>query len=114
MKYLLQIYTAPTRLPSTQDEGEALIAAYNAFTESIVESGELVIGEQVDRAAGTVSVQVRDGQISTTEGPFTGPGEHLGGFYIVDAKDVNRAIELAAKIPNAQTGTVEVRSLVPR
>jgi hypothetical protein len=112
MKFLLQIYTAPSTLPSSPAEGEALMAEYNAFTQSIVESGELVAGEQVDRSNAAVSVRVRSGKRSTTAGPFAETAEHLGGFYVVDVKDRDRAVELAAKIPNARTGTVEVRPIV--
>ena len=112
MKFLLQIYTAPSTLPSTPADGEALMAEYSAFTQSIIESGELVAGEQVDRPTSAVSVRVRGGKRSTTTGPFAETVEHLGGFYVVDVKDVDRAVELAAKIPNARTGTVEVRPVV--
>jgi hypothetical protein len=114
MKCLLQIFTAPSALPSSQADGEALIAEYQAFTQSILESGEFVAGEQVDRSHSVVSVQVRNGQIARTAGPSANPAEHLGGFYIVDVKDIDRAIELAAEIPNARTGTVEVRPVILR
>jgi hypothetical protein len=112
VKFLLQIYTAPSTLPSTPAEGETLINEYNAFTQSIVESGELVAGEQVDRPHNAVSVRVRSGSTSTTPGPFAETPEQLGGFYVVDVKDIDRAIELAARIPNARTGTVEVRPII--
>jgi hypothetical protein len=112
MKYLLQIYAAPSTVPTSQAEGEALMAEYNAFTQSIIDSGELVAGEQVARPDSAVSVTVRDGKTATTNGPFAETAEGLGGFYIVDVKDIDRAVELAAKIPNARNGTVEVRPIV--
>jgi hypothetical protein len=112
MKFLLQIYTAPSTLPTSVAEGEALMAEYNAFTQSIVDSGELVAGEQVGRADSAVSVRVRNGKAATTNGPFAQTAEHLGGFYIVDVKDIDRAVEVAAQIPNARNGTVEVRPVV--
>jgi hypothetical protein len=112
MKFLLQIYTSPATLPASPAEGEALLAEYNAFTQSIVASGEMVTGEQVDRAESAVSVRVRGGERTTSPGPFAETVERLGGIYIVDVKDRDRAVELAAQIPNARTGTVEVRPIV--
>jgi hypothetical protein len=114
MKYLLQIYTAPSVLPRSEADGEALIAGYERFNQTIVDSGEFVTGEQVDRSQPAVSVQVRDGKITRNGGLVTETADNLGGFYVLDAQDITRAVELAAQIPNARTGTIEVRPLVSR
>jgi hypothetical protein len=107
MKYMLLIYTDPSA--SDPAEGEKIYGEYMAFTQQIVDSGELVAGDPLEGAETATSVRVRDGKRTTTDGPFAETKEVLGGYYIVDVKDLDRAVELAAKIPDSRTGSVEVR-----
>jgi hypothetical protein len=104
MKYVLLIHDDPNR----QDD---LTPEYMTFTKSILESGEMVGGDKLQGPETATSVRVRDGRASITDGPFAETKEVLGGYYIVDVKDLDRALELAAQIPSARYGTVEVRPI---
>jgi hypothetical protein len=112
MKYLLMICedrTLPERSPS---EEASLMAEYAAFTQEIAASGELVGGEQLERPGTATSVRVRAGETLVTDGPFAETAEQIGGYYVVDVADLDRALELAARVPSARTGVVEVRPVV--
>jgi len=109
VKYMLLIYGDPASGPTTQAEGEKLMAEYMTFTQSIVDSGEMVAGDALQGVDTATSVRVRNDQTTTTDGPFAETREHLGGYYVVDVKDLDRAIEIAARVPGAGTGVVEVR-----
>jgi hypothetical protein len=109
MKYLLLIY-APQTADATPDE--AMHREYMQFTQDIVESGEMLGGDALQSVDTATSVKVRDGKRSTTDGPFAETKEVLGGYYYVDVKDLDRAIELAGKIPGARQGTIEVRPVL--
>lgn len=109
MKYMLLIYTDPNAFDPTQ--GEALHAEYMAFTQAIVESGELAAGDALEGSETATSVRTRDGKRTTTDGPFAETKEVLGGYYVVDVKDLDRAVELASQIPDSRTGVVEVRPI---
>jgi hypothetical protein len=113
VKYMLLINDDPAAGPSNPAEGQKVLAEYGAFTEAIMASKELVAGDRLRGVDAATSVRVRGGKTSATDGPFAETKEHLGGFYIVDVADLDRAIELAAKIPAARTGVVEVRPLWP-
>jgi len=106
VKYMLLIYEDPNAEydPKVLDE-------YWAFTDEIAQSGELISGEPLQGIDTATAVRVRAGETTTTDGPFAETKEWLGGYYLVDCKDLDRAIELAAKIPSARSGTVEVRPL---
>jgi len=110
VKYMLLIYNDP----STWDpsKGESMMGEYMTFTQGIIESGELVAGDPLQGPETATAVKVRNGATTTTDGPFIESKEHIGGYYIVDVKDLDRAIELAAKIPDARTCAVEVRPLM--
>jgi hypothetical protein len=110
MKYMLLIYTDPAAWDPAQ--AESIHAEYMAFTNDIIESGELVAGDALQPTETATSVRVRDGRRATTDGPFAETKEVLGGYYVVDVKDLDRAIELAAKIPDARTATIEVRPVM--
>ena len=112
MRYMLLIYTDPAAsAEQPPDAGEAMMGEYQAFTEKIVASGEMVSGDPLQGTETATSVRVRDGRTSTTDGPFAETKEVLGGYYLVDVADLDRATELAAQIPGARTGTVEVRPI---
>lgn len=113
MKYLCLIYEEE-KLYHTMDKPamDAVMGEYYAFTEGIRASGQLVAGEALQPVGTATSVRVRNGKVSTTDGPFAETREQLGGFYMIEAKDLNEAIQVAAKIPGAKMGTVEVRPVM--
>ena len=109
MKYMLLITNDPTQFDPAN--AEKLHQEYMAFTQEILDSGEMVSGEPLEGPETATCVRVRNGTTSTTDGPFAETKEVLGGFYIVDVKDLDRALEIAARIPDARTATVEVRPI---
>ena len=112
MQYALLIYTEePTEAPS-QSEAEQMMGAYNAFTDHIRGNGAMKAGEALHPAATATTVRIRDGQTLTTDGPFAETKEVLGGFYLVEAADLDEAIAYAAMIPGAHIGSIEVRPVV--
>ncbi len=113
MKYLCLIYDDEKKSAAmSRTEGEALMGAYNAFTNDIKKSGKYVGGEALQPVHTATTVRVRKGKVSTTDGPFAETKEQLGGFYYINAKDLNDAIQIAAKIPGALTGSIEVRPIM--
>ena len=113
MKYLCLIYNSEAaRTTATKEEGDAMRAAYLAFTHDIRNSGHLIGGEALQPTQTATTVRVRDGKVSTTDGPFAETKEQLGGYYLVEAKDLNDAIQVAARIPGASHGSVEVRPIL--
>ena len=112
MKYLLLIYTRePTEQPPDDVIAEVM-DAYNAFTQHVRDRGAYLAGEALQPTVTATTVRVRDGQTLTTDGPFAETKEALGGFYMVEAKDLDEAIDIAARIPGAKQGSIEVRPLV--
>ncbi len=111
MRYLLLIYTVEPTEAAPEDVMAAEIGAYDAFTKEVRDRGLLVAGEALHPIASATTVRIRDGQTVTTDGPFAETKEQLGGFYMVHAKDLDEAIELAAKIPAAKHGSIEVRPI---
>ncbi|HEX3946521.1 MAG TPA: YciI family protein [Acidimicrobiales bacterium] len=112
MKYMLLIYVDGTAPAGSAEDQSAMTAEYGTFTQEILASGELVAGEQLADPDTATSVRVRDGETLTTDGPFAETRELLAGFYIIEAPDLDRALAVAAKIPGARTGVVEVRPVV--
>ena len=114
MRYALLIYAAePTE--SMPDEVVAeMMSSYDVFTEEIRTSGALQAGEALHPTASATTVRVQDGQVLTTDGPFAETKEALGGLYIVSAADLDEAIAMAARIPGARFGSVEVRPILER
>jgi hypothetical protein len=109
MQYALLIYTPE---PEGEVPPEALAAemeGYNAFTEHIRSKGVMKGGEALDSVATATTVRVVDGRTITTDGPFAETKETLGGFYLVEAADLDEAIAYAAMIPGARRGCIEVR-----
>ena len=109
MQYALLIYTPePTEEPS-QEELAAQMEGYNAFSQHIRDRNAMLGGEALDSTATATTVRVIDGKTVTTDGPFAETKETLGGFYLVEAADLDEAISFAAMIPGAQRGCIEVR-----
>ena len=88
------------------------MAEYGAFTESIKKSGKYIGGEALQPTKTATSVRVRNGKLSTTDGPYVETKEQLGGYYLINAKDLNDAVQVASRIPGAQHGTVEIRPIM--
>ena len=113
MKYLCLIYVnEANRANYSKEEGEAMFGEYMAFTEDIRKSGHMIGGEALQPTQTATTVRVRNGKVSTTDGPFAETKEQLGGYYLVEAKDLNDAIQVAARIPGARMGSVEVRPIL--
>jgi hypothetical protein len=114
MRYLLTIYGDESRRwqDMPEEEGKRIMDAYFAFGDEIEKAGVLVGGEGLQPTATATTVRVRDGERLNTDGPFAETKEQLGGFYLVECKDLDEAIDWAAKIPGAATGSVEVRPVM--
>jgi hypothetical protein len=112
MRYLLLIYEEPPATPPTEEEWAAMMPEYNAFTAWLRDTGQYLGGEALQPVATATTVSIRDGQRIVTDGPFAETKEHLGGYYQIEAADLDAAIEAAARIPGARFGKIEVRPLV--
>ncbi len=113
MKYLCLIYDEETKLAAmSKAENDAFMGEYFAFTNDIQQSGQYVAGEALHPVQAATTVRIRGGKVSTTDGPFAETKEQLGGFYLVTAKDLNEAIQVASRIPSARYGCIEVRPVV--
>ncbi|MEA2612398.1 MAG: hypothetical protein QOI52_357 [Chloroflexota bacterium] len=111
MQYALLIYTEePTEEPPAEAMAKEL-AAYDVFTKHVTERGAMRAGEALQPIASATTVRVRDGQTIATDGPFAETKEVLGGFYLVEAADLDEAIAYAAMIPGAVHGSIEVRPI---
>jgi len=113
MKYMLLIYSNPTSWAALSEaERSGLNAEYGTFTKGIIDSGEFVSGDALADTNAASTVRVRGGKTDVTDGPFVEFKEHLAGYYVVDCKDLDRALALAAKIPDARLSGVEVRPVM--
>ena len=113
MKYLLMIYTNEQQdAQRTPEEQEANMGEYFAFTNEIREAGVMLGGEALQPTTTATTVRVRQGQTASTDGPFAETKEQLGGFYLLDCKDLDEALRYAAMIPVAEFGTIEVRPIM--
>ena len=109
MRYMFLIYDVETE----QNERAAeLMPAYGAFTQEVTSSGIMRGADRLHPTGSATSVRVRDGNPLTTDGPFAETKEQLGGFYILECKDLDDALAYAAKIPSARFGTIEVRPIM--
>jgi hypothetical protein len=113
MKYLCLIYEDESIWTKrSQEENGKVSAAYGAYTRDIQASGHMLGGDALQPTQTASTVRVRNGKVSTTDGPFAETKEQLGGFYLIEAKDLNDAIQVAARIPAAATGSIEVRPIM--
>ena len=113
MKYMLLIYNEPGQEGRLSDaERDEMMSDYFAFTQRVVDSGEMVSGEPLQGVETATTVCVRDGGSVVTDGPFAETKEVLGGYYLVDVDGLARAQQLAAEIPTAKWGRIEVRPLM--
>lgn len=107
MKYLCLVYSDEEKLHSLPDSPSD--AECKACADSLTESGHMVAGQALESVNSATTVRVRDGKTSVTDGPFAETKEQLAGFYMIEARDLNEAIQVAAKIPPARVGSIEVR-----
>lgn len=113
MKYLCLLYDNERSWATmTKADTDAVMGDYFAFTNGIQASGQYVAGEALEPTRAATTVRIRGGNTTITDGPFAETKEQLGGFYLIEAKDLNEALAVAAKIPAARTGCVEVRPIV--
>ena len=113
MKYLCLIYENEKgweQMP--KEQADAVMGEYFAFTDGIKKSGQYVGGDALHPTQTATTVRVRNGKTLTTDGPFAETKEQLGGYYLIDAKDLNEALQVASRIPSARWGSVEVRPVV--
>jgi hypothetical protein len=112
MRYLLMICNDETaEVALGPDEEASLIAEYGAFGEEMGRRGVLRGGERLRPTTDATTVRVRDGEVVITDAPFAETKEQIGGYFLVECKDLDEALEVASKIPGARTGTIEVRPI---
>ena len=113
MQYLLLIYDNEKVWEDMPEaEKNRLFGAYTTFTNDIKASGHYIAGDALQPVRTATSVRVRNGKTQTTDGPFAETREQLGGYYLVEAKDLDEATRIAARIPSAEIGTIEVRPVM--
>ena len=113
MRYLLLIY-GPEAPEDTPPEVIATVMGdYNKFTQEVRDRGAYIAAEALQPVATATTVRIRDGQTLTTDGPFAETKEALGGFYLIDARDLDEALEVASRWPSARLGSIEVRPIEP-
>ncbi len=113
MQYMCLIYSAESSGPQHgSPEFGPYMAGYQAFTKEMQETGKMVAGDALQPIATATTVSVRDGKTHTMDGPFAETKEQLGGYYLLECKDLDEAIACAAKIPTADHGRVEVRPVM--
>ena len=112
MQYLLMIYQNEAEYAKNPEAlNGKMLAEYGAFTQSIIQSGNFKAGDRLQDTHTATTVRVRDGKTLTTDGPFAETREQLGGYYMIEAKDLDTAISIAARIPGARLGSIEVRPI---
>ena len=112
MKYLCLVYLVEKDMNAmTKKEADACTAESLAYDEALRKAGHLIVAHALQPVEAATTVRVRNGKLSTTDGPFAETKEQLGGFILIDARDLNEAIQVAAKIPLARNGSIEVRPI---
>lgn len=113
MKYVCLIYDEEKLFDAMpKDQLDAVMGEYFALSDALVESGQMVAAEALQPVNTATVVRVRNGRLSTTDGPYAETKEQLGGFYLIEAKDLDEAIRIAGRIPSARFGSVEVRPVM--
>lgn len=113
MKYMLFIYGDPTiNANPTPEQMQAEVQEYNLFSEEARRRNLYVAGEALHPVSAATTVRLRDGKTVVSDGPFAETREVLGGYYLLECKDLDEAIEMAAKIPGSRTGSIEIRPIV--
>ena len=113
MRYALLIYASEQEWAAqSEEQSQAVDQEYMAFTKDIIDRGLMKGGEALQPTSTATTVRVRNGETLTTDGPFAETKDQLGGFYLVDCKDLDEAIEVAARIPDVRRGSIEVRPIM--
>src|SRR5262245_4392921 len=114
MQYLLLIYGNESHWGTLQDgEKQKIYQEYMTLSEDWRKSGKMVGGNELKQISTATTVRVRNGKRAVSDGPFAETKEQLGGYYLVEAKDLDEALELAARIPSVRWGSIEVRPIHP-
>jgi hypothetical protein len=112
VKYLCLVYAEEKTLAAlSSSDWDALVAENLALCEELRRSGQYVSASPLDPVQTAVTVRVRDGKRSTVDGPFAETKEQLGGYYLIEARDLDEAVQVAGRIPGARLGSIEVRRL---
>lgn len=111
MKYLCLICAETVMEQMTEAEAARQYSEYAAFTDHIKANGHFISANRLQPVDTAVTLRVRNGQVTVTDGPFAETKEQFGGYYMIEARDLNDAIQVAAKIPGARYGCVEVRPI---
>ncbi|MFB9269068.1 YciI family protein [Bradyrhizobium erythrophlei] len=112
MQYLLLIYQNEVEYAKNDEAtSKRILEEYGAFTQSIIQSGNFKGGDRLRPTTTATTVRVRDGKTLHTDGPFAETREQLGGYYMIDAKNLDEATAIAARIPSARIGSIEVRPI---
>jgi hypothetical protein len=113
MQYLLMIYRSEDEFGKMDAAArKEMSGEYGAFTQSIIQSGHFKAGDGLQPTTTATTVRVRDGKTLTTDGPFAETREQLAGYYLIEAKDLDTALAIAARIPEARKGSIEVRPVM--
>ncbi len=113
MQYLLLIYANEAEEAALGETAmKGIMNEYRSFTQSIVKDGKFKAGDALKPTATATTVKVRGGKTLTTDGPFAETREQLGGYYLIEAKDLDEAIAIAARVPSAKYGSIEVRPIM--
>jgi hypothetical protein len=116
MKYLVLIYDEDTANPPAEPPDPEVWAQvmgdYNAYTKMLRDKGAYIAGEALQPVTTATTIRVRDGQTMTTDGPFAETKEALGGFYMIEARDLDEALQLGGACPGAKFGSIEVRPII--
>jgi hypothetical protein len=114
MQYLLLIYSNEKEIAAMNPAAlGSMMTEYTEFTKGIIQAGQFKAGDRLKPTSAATTVRVRNGKVATTDGPFAETREQLGGYYLIDAKNLDEAIAIAARIPGARVGSIEVRPIWP-
>ncbi len=112
MKYLLMIYSDERAFEAMSEEGRhEVYAAYDELMKDLAAKGHMLGGDELAPTSTATTVQVRGGERLVTDGPFAETKEQLGGYFLIDVEDLDAAIDIAARIPSVQSGSIEVRPI---
>ncbi len=113
MRYVCLIYDDEKVIDAMpKDATDAFFGEYFSFSEDLQKSGKYIAGEALQPVSTATTLRMRNGKLSTTDGPFAETKEQLGGFYLIEASDLNDAIQIASRIPSVRTGTIEIRPVI--
>jgi hypothetical protein len=113
MKYICLIYDQEsTWATMSKEETDGMMGEYFTLTDDVRRMGKYLAGEALQPVHTATTIRIRNGKMTTTDGPFAETKEQLGGFYLVEAGDLNEAIQIAARIPSVRIGSVEIRPIV--